>query len=275
MIFDSKQQIFDYPIVAFDTETSGAFPLEAEVIELGAVKWFKGEIVGKFQTLLKPSKELQPDNIRIHGITNEMVSDAPLMSTEIAKFCEFIDNSVLLAHHAPFDLGFLAVAIERNSLRFPNNLNLCSSLISRALLTTTNHKLQTLIKELNLVGGEAHRAYDDAYACLQVLLKSMEKLGEDLSIARVLEIQKKDLNWKNYLIYTSQNEKILALTKAIEKQKSISIIYEGGQTKGKTRPIKPLGMVRNPDGDYIQAECGIDLQRKRFYLEKIREVELF
>ena len=275
MIFDSKQQIFDFPIVAFDTETSGAFPLEAEVIELGAVKWFKGEIVGKFQTLLKPSKELQPDNIRIHGITNQMVSDAPLMDSEIAKFCEFIDNSILLAHHAPFDLGFLAVAIERKSLRFPNNLNLCSSLISRALLTTTNHKLQTLIKELNLVGGEAHRAYDDSYACLQVLMKSMEKLGEDLSIARVLEIQKKDLNWKNYLIYTSQNEKILALAKAIEKQKSISIIYEGGQTKGKTRPIKPLGMVRNPDGDYIQAECGIDLQRKRFYLEKIREVELF
>lgn len=275
MIFDSKQQLFDYPIVAFDTETSGAFPLEAEVIELGAVKWFKGEIVGKFQTLLRPSKELQPDNIRIHGITNEMVADAPLMNSEIAKFCEFIDNSVLLAHHAPFDLGFLAVAIEKNSLRFPNNLNLCSSLISRALLATTNHKLQTLIKELNLVGGEAHRAYDDAYACLQVLMKSMEKLGEDLSVARVLEIQKKDLNWKNYLIYTSQNEKIMALAKAIEKQKSISIIYEGGQTKGKTRPIKPLGMVRNPDGDYIQAECGIDLQRKRFYIEKIREVELF
>ena len=275
MIFDPKQQIFDFPIVAFDTETSGAFPLEAEVIELGAVKWFKGEIVGKFQTLLKPSKDLQPDNIRIHGITNEMVSDAPLMITEISKFCEFVDNSVLLAHHAPFDLGFLAVAIESKGLRFPNNLNLCSSLISRALLATTNHKLQTLIKELNLVGGEAHRAYDDSYACLQVLLKSLEKLGEDLSLARVLEIQKKDLNWKNYLIYTSQNEKILALAKAIEKQKSISIIYEGGQTKGKTRPIKPLGMVRNPDGDYIQAECGIDMQRKRFYLEKIREVELF
>ena len=268
-------QITDYPIVAFDTETSGAFPLEAEVIELGAVKWFKGEVIGKFQTLLKPSKELQPDNIRIHGITNEMVSDAPLMNTEISKFCEFIDNSVLLAHHAPFDLGFLAVAIEKNSLRFPHNLNLCSSLLSRALLTTTNHKLQTLIKELNLVGGEAHRAYDDSFACLQVLLKSLEKLDGDLSLERVLGIQKKDLNWKNYLVYSSNNEKILALAKAIERQKSISIIYEGGQTKGKTRPIKPLGMVRNPDGDYIQAECGIDLQRKRFYLKKIREVELF
>lgn len=286
MIFDRKKSIFEYPIIAFDTETSGAFPLEAEVIELGAVKWFKGEVVGKFQTLLRPSSELRPDNIRIHGITNEMVADAPKMKTEITKFCDFIDNSVLLAHHAPFDLGFLAVAIEKNNLRFPNNLNLCSSLISRALLTATNHKLQTLIKELKLVGGEAHRAYDDSYACLQVLLKSIEKLRTatlplenvegalDSSLERILAIQKKDLHWNKFSIYTSRNDKIIALARAIEGQKSINIIYEGGQAKGKTRPIKPLGIVRNPDGDYIQAECGLDFQRKRFYIEKITEVEI-
>lgn len=274
MQFDLKKSINEYPIIAFDTETSGAFPLESEVIELGAVKWFKGEIVGKFQTLLKPSKPLTPDNIRIHGITNEMVADAPLMKDEIIKFCDFIDNSVLLAHHAPFDLGFISLAIEKNNLRMPNNLNLCSSLISRALLHTTNHKLQTLIKELNLVGGEAHRAYDDSYACLQVLFKCLEKISDDTSLERILEIQKKDLSWRNYQIYSSQNQKIISLAKAAEAHSSINIIYEGGQTKNKTRPIKPIGMVRNPDGDYIQAECGIDLQRKRFYLEKIKEVEL-
>jgi DNA polymerase-3 subunit epsilon len=275
MNFDLKKSIFEYPTIAFDTETSGAFPLESEVIELGAVKWFKGEIVGKFQTLLKPSRKLLADNIRIHGITNEMVGEAPLMKDEIIKFCDFIDNSVLIAHHAPFDLGFMAVAIEKNNLRMPNNFNLCSSLLSRALLHTTNHKLQTLIKELGLMGGEAHRAYDDAYACLQVLFKCIEKISEEPTFERLMEIQKKDLNWKNYQIFSSGNQNIIALAKAMEAGRSINIIYEGGHTKNKTRPIKPLGMVRNPDGDYIQAECGIDLQRKRFYLEKIKEVELF
>lgn len=275
MIFDPKKSIYEYPIIAFDTETSGAFPLESEVIELGAVKWYQGKIVDRFQTLLKPSRELRPDNILIHGITNEMVENAPFMETEITKFRDFVDNSVLLAHHAPFDLGFMALAIEKNILKLPNNLNLCSSLISRALLSTTNHKLQTLIKELDLVGGEAHRAYDDAYACLQVLFKSIEKLNGDSTLQRILEIQKKDLNWKNYLIYSSQNNKIIALAKAIENSRTISIVYEGGQTKNQTRPIKPMGIVRNPDGDYIQAECGLDLKRKRFYLEKIKEVEIF
>ena len=275
MSFDLSKNINDFAIVAFDTETSGAYPIESEIIELGAVKWQNGQIIDRFQVLLKPSKELTPDNIRIHGITNEMVKDSPQMSTQILNFCSFIDNSVLLAHHAPFDLGFLSIEIEKSSLQFPNTFNFCSSLLSRALLTTTNHKLQTLIKELELVGGEAHRAFDDAYACLQVFFKCTEKLGENPTLARILEVQKKDLHWKNYQVLGGGNANLGLLLKAMREQRSISIIYSGGQTKNKTRPIRPLGIVRNPDGDYISAECGLDFQRKRFYLDKIIEVELF
>jgi DNA polymerase-3 subunit epsilon len=264
-----------YPIVAFDTETSGPYAIESEVIELGAVKWYEGKIVDKFSTLLKPSTELSPANIRIHGITNEMVKNAPKMNEKIVAFCDFINDSVLVAHHAPFDLGFIAIDIESNGLRFPNTVNLCSSLISRALLHTTNHKLQTLIKELNLVGGEAHRAFDDAYACLQVLFKSIEKLDSHLTLKRLLEIQTKDLSWKNYQVLSSNDIKLNSLVQAMRNKKTINIIYEGGQTKNKSRPIRPYGVVRNPDGDYISAECGLDFQRKRFYLKKIIEVELF
>ena len=261
-----------YPIVAFDTETSGAFPIESEVVELGAVKWQNGRIVEKFSALLKPSKPMLPDNIRIHGITNEMVENSPKMNAEIVKFCEFIDNSILVAHHAPFDLGFVAIDIEKNNLKFPNTLNLCSSLLSRALLQTTNHKLQTLIKELDLVGGSAHRAYDDAYACLQVLFKAFEKLEPTGTLQRALNVQIKDLAWKNYSVAALANTKHQILIDAMKSQSAVNIIYQGGQTKNKTRPIKPFGLVRNPDGDYISAECGLDFQRKRFYLAKIIDV---
>lgn len=275
MAFESQKSIWNYPVVAFDTETSGAYPLESEIVELGAVKWFEGKIIGKFQTLLKPSKPMTEENIKIHGITNEMVADAPKMQSEIIKFCDFIDGSVLLAHHAPFDLGFVTIDIEKNKLRLPDTYNLCSSLLSRALLTTTNHKLQTLIKELNLVGGDAHRAYDDAYACLQVLFKCIEKIGEDNSLKRLSDIQGKDLSWHNYQIYQQSGKTLGYLVKAIEQNKSVNIIYEGGQTKNKVRPITPKGIVRNPDGDYVHAECGLDLQRKRFYVDKIKEIEEF
>lgn len=274
MLFDQEKRIFEYPIVAFDTETSGAYPIESEVIELGAVKWFNGKVVDQFQTLLKPSKPLVPDNIRIHGITNEMVADAPLMPTEISKFCEFVDGSILMAHHAPFDLGFITLDIERAGLRFPSNVLLCTSLLSRALLTTTNHKLQTLIQELKLEGGAAHRAYDDAYACLQVFFKCVEKIEPDATLKRLLQIQKKEISWEKYRIFSSGQQKYLSIAKACQLQKKIQIVYEGGQSKGQPRPILPFGIVRNPDGDYVHAECGLDHQRKRFYLDKILDFDL-
>lgn len=274
MSFEKQRPISDFTLIAFDTETSGAYPIESEVIELGAVKWQNGQVVGRFQTLLRPSKPLVPENIRIHGITNEMVAEAPFMKDEIVKFCEFIDGSILLAHHAPFDLGFITLDIEKSGLMFPSNKHLCTSLLSRALLATTNHKLQTLIKELGLEGGAAHRAYDDAYACLQVFFKCTEKLGEQVTLERLLEVQKKEINWDKYRIFSSGQQKLIQLAKACTQQKVIDIVYEGGQSKGKARPILPFGIVRNPDGDYLYAECCLDHQRKRFYLDKILDFPL-
>lgn len=268
-MFNPKDSWKNYPLVAFDTETSGPYAIESEIIELGAVKWKNGQIIDRFQTLLKPRKILTEDNMRIHGITNEMVSTAPLMTEKIESFSQFIDGSILLAHHAPFDLGFLTIALENNRKLFPETLNICTSLLSRALLTTTNHKLQTLIKELNLTGGEAHRAFDDAYACMQVFFKCTEKLAPDESLQRILQVQGKDLSWKNYAVNTAGDAKLEILSLACAQEKEISVSYLSGQTKGQPRKITPLGIVRNPDGDYINAYCHIDQQRKRFYIEKI------
>ncbi len=263
-MFNIQESWKNYPLVAFDTETSGAYAIESEVIELGAVKWLNGQIVDRFQTLLKPKKLLTEDNMRIHGISNEMLVAAPQMKDKIQDFSTFVDGSILLAHHAPFDLGFLAIAFESHNLLFPNTLNICTSLLSRALLTTTNHKLQTLIKELNLIGGEAHRAYDDAYACMQVFFKCVERLQPDESLKRILEVQSKDLNWNSYAVKTAGDQKLAALFQACSLEKETRITYKGQQ-----RMITPLGIVRNPDGDYIHAFCHIDQQRKRFYVDKM------
>jgi DNA polymerase III subunit epsilon len=189
------------------------------------------------------------------------------------SFCEFIEGSLLVAHHAPFDLGFLAPEIERAGLQFPTNAHFCSSLISRALLHTTNHKLQTLVKELNLVGGDAHRAYDDAYACLQVFIKAVEKL-EQPTLQKLKEIQAKKISWIDYKLLSGEDQKIKTLVDAIMLRKTIQIVYEGGQSKNKLRPISPQGLVRNPDGDFVHAICELDHQRKRFYLSKIIDIEL-
>src|SRR5690554_250746 len=104
MNLDVKWSEVDW--VAFDTETSGKYPLESEICEIAAVRWSKGSIVGHFRSFVKVSKPMSDEVIAIHNITNEMLVDAPPMSDVLPKFNEFIAGAFLIAHHAPFDMGF-------------------------------------------------------------------------------------------------------------------------------------------------------------------------
>lgn len=261
-------------IVAFDTETSGAYPLDSEICEIAAVKWEGGEVVSEFQTLIKPTKPMSDFIIGIHGITNEMVASAPVMKEKIGEFRKFIEGAILVAHHAPFDLGFLAVEFERFQQPLPSEPVLCSSLISRKIITDSeNHKLQTLIKHLGLKQGQAHRALDDTRSCLELILHCLNKFGEEKTLAEILELQEKPLNWKNYSLQALlRSEVTRTLINAIEKKIKADIIYQGGSQKG-TRTIWPKGIVRNPDGDYLAALDDGDPSGliKRFYIAKIKE----
>lgn len=274
-MLDLNRHWTEYEFVAFDTETSGAYPLGSEVVEFGAVKWKAGKEIASIQTLLKPSVPMTDFIISIHGITNEMVENAPLMSEKVSEIREFFSGAVPMAHHAPFDLGFMALEFERNQLPFPTEPVICTSLLSRKLIhESQNHKLQTLIKVLGLNGGTAHRALDDARACLYVGLECMKRMEAGATLAQVLQVVEKNLSWENYRILQAGNATIQKVVESIKNKKSMDILYEGGKTKNETRRVTPIGFVRNPDGDYVMAMCHRDAAQKRFYLQKIKDAAI-
>lgn len=265
----------DYTYVAFDTETSGAYPLGSEIVELGMVKWKNGKEIGAYQTLLKPSQPMSDFIIGIHGITNEMVQDAPRMSEKIFEIREFFRGSVLMAHHAPFDMGFLAVDFEKNKIPFPDEPSLCTSLLARKLIPeSANHKLQTLIKVLDIDGGTAHRALDDARACLSVGVECLKRIGEGATLRQVIKVMGKEIEWKKYSLLSETNELYRKMVEASCQHRDVDIIYQGGSLRGKTRRITPIGIVRNPDGDYVMGVCHIDRAQKRFYFDKITDASI-
>lgn len=267
--------------VAFDTETSGAYPLGSEVVEFGAVKWKNGQIIDTYQTLLRPKEPMSAFIIGIHGITNEMVEDAPLMKEKVAEIRKFFDGAILMAHHAPFDMGFMQVEFQKFKLTSPEEPAICTSLLSRKVIPeSTNHKLQTLIGFLNIERGTAHRAYDDARACLEVGLECMRRVGPDATLAQVYEKVGKKLVWDDYSLRNSGSVTMDKMIEAIEEHLSVDIVYDGGSTQiamkgmAQTRRITPIGIVRNPDGDYIMAKCHRDAANKRFYIGKIKDAEV-
>ncbi len=257
--------------IAFDTETSGAYPIGFDVVEFGAVKWRAGKIIDELQILIKPREMMSDFIIGIHGITNEMVESAPPMKDVIGRIAEFIQDDILMAHHAAFDVGFLAFDYEKNKLPFPKNPVLCTSLISRKMiLGCENHKLQTLVRYLGINGGSAHRALDDARACLHVGLKSFEKIGEAATLEQVYQCQGRPMEWSKFSILKDSSQLVKNIILATETKKTLEITYDKGKNTP-TRKIKPFGLVRSLEGDFIYALCLNDNSNKRFYLNKIKD----
>lgn len=259
--------------VAFDTETSGPYPLGDEIVEVGLIRWEQGRETKSYSQLIRPQKRLSEEVIKIHGITNEMVQSSPMMGEVIREIASFIGDSILVAHHAPFDMGFLVRDLERFRLSLPEAPALCSSLLARKLIKgTENHKLQTLVQALKIEGGPAHRADSDARSCIQVALHCFQQLGPSVSLGEILKVQEKNLAWRNYSIEDLRvNKDWRGLVEALEKDQLVEFVYTSGSMKGKTREAIPLGLVRNPDGDYFMGICKIENKRKRFYLNSIRD----
>lgn len=264
----------DLTLIAFDTETSGKYPLSAEICEIAAVKWRGGEVVETFETLIKPSKEMGAEVIAIHGITNEMVADAPAMSEKIADFHRFIEGGVVVAHHSPFDIGFVTHEFEKAGLTLPSEPALCSSLLSRKLFPESqNHRLQTLIKFFGLPQGTAHRALDDTKACLDVALRCLEKAGDLLQHA--FDAQGGAITWPRFSMREiAARAAVSVLMDAIVNQRRVSMVYMSGSSPGAARIVQPEGLVRSLDGDFLVAYDEKDQRSKRFYVEKISEASL-
>lgn len=270
-----QTKISELSFVAFDTETSGAFPIKEDIVEFGAVKWKDGKEVDRMEFLFKPRKPMTDFIIGIHGITNEMVANSPLISEHIHEIKNFMTGAIPVAHHAPFDMGFLAVEFERNRMKFPHLPVLCTSLLSRKLIhETADHKLQTLVKFFQFNSLAAHRAYEDARSCMMVFNRCVERTNPNITLDELIGIQGKRLMWENYSLVNSKNPVVQSLIKAVEMEKYILMVYSKGEKKNETRKLLAQGVVRSPDGDYLQALDPVDQKSKRYKLEFITDVQV-
>lgn len=238
---------------------------------MAAVKWENGRVVDTFQSLIKPSTPMSQEVIAIHNITNEMVSEAPSLTDKIFEFHEFLNNGWLMAHHAPFDMGFLTWEFERARLPLPNNPVICTSLLSRAVVSgVSDHRLQTLAKHYGIESGTAHRALDDAKTCLEVALRCFSTVGSECHLTHIFEAQMRNLQWSNFSIeYLIEKEVYRLLVRATLDKREVFLTYDGGSRPGQIRRVFPLGIVRNPDGDFLVATEGDEVQTKRYYLNKV------
>ena len=165
--------LHEVTFVVVDLETTGGSPQSCEITEIGAVKVRGGEMLGEFQTLVNPGVPIPPFIAVLTGINNSMVAGAPRLGTALPAFLEFAGaESVLVAHNAPFDIGFLKAACAATGHEWPGNRVLDTARLARQVVTrdeAPNCKLASLARLFRARTTPNHRALSDARATVDVL----------------------------------------------------------------------------------------------------------
>ena len=184
--------------VVVDLETTGGSPTHSGITEIGAVAVRGGEVEGTFRTFVHPGHDIPASITVLTGITNAMVANAPDVSAALAMFLDFAglsgehvpQDTVLVAHNAGFDVGFLQAACLSTDRAWPEVPILDTVRLARAILTrdeVANYKLGTLAAYVGTTITPNHRALDDAQATVDVLHHLIGRVGS-LGITTMQEL---------------------------------------------------------------------------------------
>jgi DNA polymerase-3 subunit epsilon len=162
--------------IILDIETSGLEHKEGHrVIEIGCIELNEKEVGSHFHQYINPLKTLTPENIKIHGITNDYLEDKPLFEDIADSFLDFIKDSPVIAHNANFDIGFLNSELEKISKPVISQDRVIDTVsIARKRFPGQQVNLDALVKKLkinSLINRDHHGALKDAKILTDIYLE--------------------------------------------------------------------------------------------------------
>ena len=177
--FPQKQDI-DTEYCILDIETTGLSFRTEKITEFGIMKYKNGEVIDSFESFVNPEKPIPKEVVDITNITDEMVKDAPTIKEIMPKVLEFIGDSVLVAHNADFDIGFIKYNCKQLGLEL-NNTYIDTLRLAKDLFPGyKKYKLGIIADNLGIKVEVAHRALDDVDTLVkvfQVMLKILKEKG--------------------------------------------------------------------------------------------------
>ena len=171
--------------VVFDIETTGLSVQNCRITEIGAVKIRDGQVLDTFNTFVNPEQPIPEEIVKLTGITDDMVKDAPSEAQALKAFFDFVGKRsdtggemLLIAHNADFDTGFIRAASVRQGMEFKNPYLDTLALARFLLPDLKNHKLDTVATHYKLGDFNHHRACDDAAMLAAIYFCMLRDLDE-------------------------------------------------------------------------------------------------
>lgn len=172
---DPSMPVTNVIFTAFDTETTGFSAKNDRIVEIGAIRFRgNGEVLAVTNWLINPGMPVPFYATEVHGITTEMTSNAPVFASVWPMFAAFCKDSILLAHNATFDVGFLRAELERAGIS-PSALPVGDTLplFRRWFPQAESHALEPLSAYLGVQGGSYHRAAADSFHLIDIFNEGM------------------------------------------------------------------------------------------------------
>ncbi|MDR3215617.1 MAG: PolC-type DNA polymerase III, partial [Bacilli bacterium] len=190
---DDNRKIDDALYICFDLETTGLNSKNNEIIEFGAIKYQKGVELARFQAFVKPEQPVPLFIKELTGITSNDLVSAQAIDVVLKEFINFIEDGVLVAHNASFDMSFIKENISKLNLDMLNNTVIDTVQLSRLLNKDRKfHNLGAVARSYN-IGYDtevAHRADYDADILGNIFLAMMDQLINEYHCLYLNDINK-------------------------------------------------------------------------------------
>ena len=163
---------------AIDFETANGSP--ASACSVGLAKVRDGQVVDRIGWHIRPPSghdHFAEWNVRIHGITPEMVLDAPGWVDQLADLQQYIDGDMLVAHNAGFDMGVMRSACIATGLAVPSYTYVCSLQVARRTYHLDSYRLPVVAMAAGFEDFPHHDAVADAEACATIMIHAADRHG--------------------------------------------------------------------------------------------------
>lgn len=177
-VTNPKGQSIDTTYCILDLETTGFSPVTEKITEIGIMKVEGGKVIDKFSCFVNPEKPIPQRVVEVTNITDDMVRDAETIDKVFPRMLDFIKGSVLVAHNAGFDIGFLKHNARVLGYEFDFTYVDTLSLAQEVFPDFKTYKLGRIAKELGIKVEVAHRALDDVDTTVKVFNVMLDKLKE-------------------------------------------------------------------------------------------------
>lgn len=178
IVSNSKGQDINTTYCVLDLETTGLSFRTEKITEIGVMKYQNGEVIDEFSCFVNPEKPIPQKVVEVTNITDEMVKDAETIDIVMPKLLEFLGDSILVAHNADFDIGFLKYNVKELGLTLENTYIDTLRLSKDLFPDFKKYKLGIIAEKLGIKVDVAHRALDDVDTTVKVFKIMLDMLKE-------------------------------------------------------------------------------------------------